>query len=582
MDVDSSMAKEQHESWIRGFYTFELSSAQSADAPYPHGLTPEALIALGEEGAQVLVYSGSRRMMFHGSKAIQGNSVMPCLVHPACSESPDAPTVDESDDTDIFADVNPNYHMLIVQQEQSTMRFWRPTKNMVLIIKGVIAQCLRTNGLFAESFPSANRMRKQQLLEKEGGSCEKSDVKLSSTINNSSLIVIKKDAGNIILCPSNCCPNPTPLIKQMIKRAREKDEGCAMVVVFEEWKLSTPALSALPFVPSLHSDLPWFYMAKPLTTRGNHIFGNITARQSFLVANSGLQSSSRLVYSKDGWLFLRGREPLYSGRGSPRYPVFLLNPITGARMDLPSFHYPIGRAAFCTTTQGTPGVVIFVCFMTTGVRVYMVRPGGAYWEEHPYVFRQGEIGTIKKVLLCGGSVYCFFTLHILIFKLADLSWHLLTGGSLKHDLAHYEPLEVEGKVVVVGHPEFFTNPLLGWGSIPFFRMEISGDKFDWVEITGSDAGLDGRIWFIHHLQSFCVKTAGSGQKICWFAARGLSAPGCGTAYALHCLNLTTRAHCRLTADSVFSSQHAWVDLSCPSDPSLLDRGITGDDLLPGF
>ena len=176
-----------------------------------------------------------------------------------------------------------------------------------------------------------------------------------------------------------------------------------MVVVFVEWKLSTPALSALPLVPSLHSDLPWFYMAKPLTSRANHLFGNITARQSFLVANSGLESSSRLVYSKDGWLLLRGQETLSFGRGShgfpkPRYPVFLLNPITGARVDLPSFHYPIGRAKFCTTTQGTPGVVIFVCFMTTGVRVYMVRPGGAYWEEHPYLFRHGEIGTIKKVL----------------------------------------------------------------------------------------------------------------------------------------------------------------------------------------
>ncbi|KAF3323101.1 hypothetical protein FCM35_KLT13090 [Carex littledalei] len=131
MDVDSSMAKEQHESWLersRSFYTFGFSSAQAADAPYPHGLTPEALIALGDQGAQVLVYSGSRLMMFHGSKAIQGNSVMPCLLHLACSEStpigevvlgsPDAPTVNESDDTDIFADVNPDYHMLIVQQEQ--------------------------------------------------------------------------------------------------------------------------------------------------------------------------------------------------------------------------------------------------------------------------------------------------------------------------------------------------------------------------------------------------------------------------------------------------------------------------------
>ncbi|KAF3323109.1 F-box/kelch-repeat protein [Carex littledalei] len=595
MNVDSSMAKE-HESWedrSRIFYSSEVSSAQAADAPYPHGLTPEALIALGQEGSQVLVYSGSRRMMFHGSKAIEGNSATRCLVHPACSEStpigevvlgsPVAPSVDESDDTDIFADVDPDYHMLIVHQELCTMRFWRPTEDMVLIIKGVIARCLRTNGIFAEFFPRANLKRKQ-LLEKEGGSCKRPNVKLPSTINNSSLIVIKKVSGTV-MCPSNCRPNPTLSIELMMKRAREKDESCAMAVVFVEWKLSTPKLSPLPLVPSLHSDLPWFYLANPGTSQGNHIFGNITARQSFLVANSGLQSSSRLMYSKDGWLLLRGQEPLYVGRGSPRsprHPVFLLNPITGARIDLPSFRDSLWRAAFFTTTQGTPRVVVYVCVMGSIVRVYMVRPGGAYWEEHPYVLRHGEIGTIKKTLLCGGSVYFFFTSHTLIFKLADLSWHLLTGGSLKHGLVYYEPVEVEGKVVVVGHPEYFTNPLLGWGSVPFFRMEISGDEFNWLEITGSDAEFDGCIWFIHRRQSFCVKTAGSGQKICWFAPRGLCAPGFGTAYALHCLNLTTRAHCKLTADSVFSSQHAWVDLSCPSDPSLLDRGITGDDLLPGF
>ncbi|XP_078178169.1 uncharacterized protein LOC144572452 [Carex rostrata] len=350
MDVDSSTEKEQLEKWLdsyRTLYAFEFSSAQAADAPYPHGLTPEALIALEDEGSQVLVCSGSRRMMFHGSKAIEGNLIMPSLIRLTCSEStpigegevvlgsPDAPTVDESDmDMDIFADVNPDFHMLIVQQEQCTMRIWRPTEEMVLIIKGVIARCLHTNGIFVESFPRANQKRKQ-LLKKERGSCKKRHVKLSSTINNYSLIVIKKASGIV----GKCRPNQTPSIEQMMKRAREKDEGCEMVVVFVEWKLSTPTLSGLPLVPSLHSDLPWFYLANPGTSQGNHIFGNITAQQSFLVANSGLQSSSWLMYSKDGWLFLRGQEPLYDGRGSPRYPMLLVNVRQASVIHLGVLHF---------------------------------------------------------------------------------------------------------------------------------------------------------------------------------------------------------------------------------------------------
>ncbi|XP_078172858.1 uncharacterized protein LOC144566708 [Carex rostrata] len=273
------------------------SSVQAAAAPPPHGLTPEALQALGEEGAQVLVYSGSRRMLFHGSKS---NSAMPHPADTACSESAPigavvlgtaaarpAPPV-ECDDTDIFADVDPDYHMLIVQQGKSTMRFWRPIEDKVQTIKAVITQCLRTNGIFSQAFArprKVNRKRKQQLLEKKGGSCKKPDVKLPSTTNNSSLIVIKKALGKMKSCPSNRRPNPTPSIEQLMKLLREKDEGCALVVVFDEWKLSAPALSALSLVPSLSSQPPCFYTANPGTSQGNLIFGNMMTRESFLVAN---------------------------------------------------------------------------------------------------------------------------------------------------------------------------------------------------------------------------------------------------------------------------------------------------------
>lgn len=166
----------------------------------------------------------------------------------------------------------------------------------------------------------------------------------------------------------------------------------------------------------------------------------------------------------------------------------------------------------------------------------------------------------------------------LIFKLTDLSWHILTGESLKHSTL-YEPLEVEGKLVMVGHPHHFTDPLTGLVvggllSIPLYRMEIIGDIFYWVEITELD---EGRLWFIDQLQSFSIKVAGSRQFFCWFAGNGI-----GGVVAIHFLNLTTRAHCRLTTDSVFNNQNAWVDLGCLSHSTLLDRGITGDDFFPDF
>ncbi|XP_078150996.1 uncharacterized protein LOC144546314 [Carex rostrata] len=574
MDVDSLMTTEP----VSRQEMTQHSSFGEAQA------TAEALQALGEEGTQVLVYSGSGRMLFHGSKALEGNSAIP---HPADTSCYESAPIGEYDGTDIFTDVDPDYHVLIVQQGQSTIRFWRPTEDKVRIIKAVIAWCPRTNGIFAQAFSrpgKVNQKRKQQLLEKEGGSCEKPDVKLPSTINKSSLIVIKKASGNIKSRPSNHRPNPTPSIEELMKPVREKDEDYALVVVFHEWKLSAPVLSALPLVPFLSSQLPCFYMANPGTSQGNHIFGNMMTQERFLVDNSDLQSSSRLLYSKDGWLLLRRRErDLSFGRLLPRYPIFLLNPSTGARMDFPSLSFRGCYNAFFTTTQGTPDVIVYVQFAGhTFLKVCLVRPGGSCWEEHSYDFRHGQIGPIEKTVLCGSSVYCLSKLHTIIFKLADLSWYLVTGGSVPHGLPIYQPLEVEGKVVVVGRPERFTStPLLWGGSIPFFRMEISGDKFDWVEIT--DVELDGKIWFINIVQSFCVKVAGSGQKICWFSCRGSGVRSlCGTPYALHCLNLTTRAHCRLTADSGICSQIAWVDLGCPSDPSLLDRGITGDDLLPGF
>lgn len=125
MDVDSLMATES-----RPEMTHYFSSAQAAAAPPPFGLTPEALEALGEEGGQVSVYSGSCRMLFHGPKALEGNSAMPLPAGTASSHyssyaprgevvliTPAAPQVD-SDDTDILFDVDPDYHMLIVQQGQ--------------------------------------------------------------------------------------------------------------------------------------------------------------------------------------------------------------------------------------------------------------------------------------------------------------------------------------------------------------------------------------------------------------------------------------------------------------------------------
>ncbi|XP_078160750.1 uncharacterized protein LOC144556133 isoform X2 [Carex rostrata] len=480
--------------------------------------------------------------------------------------------------------------------------FRRPTQDVVRTIMAVITQCRRTNGIFSEAFTRTILKRKQQLLQSQGCSCDVK-VKLPSTINYSSLIVIKKVSRSSRphkRRPDLDLDQPLPSIEQKMKWAREYDEGCAMAAVFVEWKLSTPAFPVLPLVPSLHNDLPWFYMADPGTSQGNHLFGNIAARQSFLIANSGLQSSNRLLYSKDGWLLLCGRDLLLSGRGRgyPKYSMFLLNPITGARIDLPGLYDLDMCAAFCTTstTEGTctPGVVICGSFTETIVRVYMARPGpgGAYtyWEEHPYVFKAGQlIGRLSmKMLLCGSSVYFFYTSvsvlggpllrQCLVFKLTDLSWHILTGESLKHSTL-YEPLEVEGKLVMVGHPQHFTDPLTGLVvggliSIPLYRMEIIGDRFYWVEITELD---EGHLWFIDQLQSFSVKVAGSRQIFCWFAGNGI-----GGVVAIHCLNLTTGAHCRLTTDSVFNNQDAWVDLGCLSHSTLLDLGITGDDFFPDF
>ncbi|XP_078158913.1 uncharacterized protein LOC144554473 [Carex rostrata] len=296
MNVDSLMTTQpesRQETTQHSSLGEASSSVQVAAAPPLHGLTPEALQALREEGAQVLVCSGSCRMLFHGSKALEGNSAMILPADTACSESAPigvvvlgtaaAPPV-ECDHTDIFADVDPDYHMLIVQQGRRTMRFWRPIEDKVQTIKAVIGRCLRTNGIFAQAFcrpRKVNRKRKQQLLEKKGGSCKKSDVKLPSTTNNSSLIVIKKASGNMKSRPSNRRPNPTPSIEQLMKLAGENDECCALVVVFDEWKLSAPALSALPLVPSLSSQLPCFYMANPGTSQGNNIFGNMMTQESF-------------------------------------------------------------------------------------------------------------------------------------------------------------------------------------------------------------------------------------------------------------------------------------------------------------
>lgn len=113
---------------------------------------------------------------------------------------------------------------------------------------------------------------------------------------------------------------------------------------------------------------------------------------------------------------------------------------------------------------------------------------------------------------------------------------------------------------------------------------MSGDNFEWVEITGSNEQFDGRIWFIDNLQSFSVKVAGSGQKICWFGPRkSFKQDGrYATVCAFHCFNLTTRAHRRLIADSVTCREHAWVDLGYFSDYGHLYCGRTGDDLLPGL
>lgn len=251
--------------------------------------------------------------------------------------------------------------------------------------------------------------------------------------------------------------------------------------------------------------LPSVFSVPDFSSMGRCVL-DISTREFNTIYDPCLRDTN-CVYSKGGWLLMRPEH--FTGRVTG--PHFLVNPVTGVKIGLPTNDGLNGRGAFTfSIVDGTPDRVVHVnntCMNTPGgygISIQVIRPGEEEWDV--YVFgRCHSYTTSIDVALVGTQVLCIDSAgKITSFDLLAGTWATFAGAAEWPIKGRRYRVESEAEVLSV-HCNF---PF--FSSFKFLRLDLQ--RREWVELN--DFELENTSWFLGSPCSFY--THEEGKKVYTF------------------------------------------------------------------
>lgn len=179
--------------------------------------------------------------------------------------------------------------------------------------------------------------------------------------------------------------------------------------------------------------------------------------------------------------------------------LFLLNPVSGVKIDLPTVHgYTVGPCAFSMSCD-SPELIISAStdLLRQLFILRIIRTGDEAWKE--YSMEGIQVTRITKVHLVGSHVLCVGQGGVIIFDLLERYFTHSPNPKLITDGLWFD-IECNGEVLMVDCPLPFFN---------FFRFR----RFDWgimKWVTLDESELENASWYLGKYSS-CMRR-GRGMK----------------------------------------------------------------------
>ncbi|PKU69137.1 hypothetical protein MA16_Dca002407 [Dendrobium catenatum] len=216
------------------------------------------------------------------------------------------------------------------------------------------------------------------------------------------------------------------------------------------------------------------------------------------------------LYNKGEWLLMCHEEEICSKQY--QNSLFLLNPRSGSRIDLPG-PFEKGHFAFNLTNSGNPRHIIHASYKipTKSVVIRIIHPYDSAWEVHELGNSHNQHIIISYTLVIGNQIMCIDSkgANIVMLDLANCSWTFLSKRKKFPNYSECYFFEQDNEVMCVSCPSM---------SCDFFKFyKLDWQMMDWLEINNVE--LMNTSWFLSHPCSFYLK-GGKGKYVYSFESIG--------------------------------------------------------------
>lgn len=221
---------------------------------------------------------------------------------------------------------------------------------------------------------------------------------------------------------------------------------------------------------------------------------NISTKEFRTISDPSL-SGAACVYNKRGWLLMR---PQYPCNRRVTGPLFLFNPITGAKIELPMAKALNGPGTFTfSVVDGVPDWVIHA----NGISLRTIRLGDTEWGSHTFKgcgghYKDFDVSLVENQVMCVGSLG-----EVLSYDLLEGRWaNIMRPVQTSVRGAKYA-IECDDEVLRV------RCPFPRFSSFDFSKLDLR--RMEWVTLEESE--LENTSWFLGSRCSF--RRQGEGKKV---------------------------------------------------------------------
>lgn len=287
------------------------------------------------------------------------------------------------------------------------------------------------------------------------------------------------------------------LVLWMIKDKLDIFDDMCVAAVCHDWR--TASLS-YPKKQSIGEGTPWLMQQNKNVDSSLQDFISITRKKKVTLYLPEF-SNSLVLFSKQGWILMRRKNFFVTKERSPD-SVFLINPLTKAKIELPDVAEPHEFFGSFSTHDGYPiNVVLISAGIFCRITLRIAKPGDLVWTKHTPVERTMQFEGCRGLISIGEQIFYYDIWgKMTIYNMATHVWKELLRPRNETEGVNYIA-EHDGKLI-----KLFAG---GYDDHTSYSISVYNDTdTSWERVTNDE--MSNTVWYLSRLHNcFCARESGS-------------------------------------------------------------------------